>query len=173
MCSRCTLHPPIYTQVFCVGIYEQTLQRAIQQFKFNQKVGLDRALSCLMVDSIAGDLAADLIIPVPLHQQKLQKRSYNQTLLLAREIGRQLQLPISHKLLLKPIATQPQQGLTAHERTKNLRHAFIVSGNLQGLNILLIDDVMTTGATLDACCRALKAAGVGAITVAIIARAPI
>ena len=167
------MHPPIYTQVFCVGIYEQTLQRAIQQFKFNQKVGLDRALSRLMVDSIAGDLTVDLIIPVPLHQQKLQERSYNQALLLAHEIGRQLQLPVNHKLLLKPVATQSQQGLSAHERTKNLHHAFIVNGNLQGRNILLIDDVMTTGATLGACCRALKDAGSGDITVAIIARAPI
>ncbi len=173
LCGRCLKQAPIYNQVFCVGIYEQTLQRAIQQFKFNQKVGLDRSLSNLMVQNIAPNLTIDLIIPVPLHQQKLQDRSYNQALLLARQIASQIKVPVSHKHLLKLVDTKSQQGLSARKRIKNLQKAFSVAGDLKAKNILLVDDVMTTGATVNACCRALKEAGANSIHVAIIARAPI
>jgi len=126
-----------------------------------------------MIQNIAPNLTIDLIIPVPLHQQKLQDRSYNQALLLARQIASQINVPVSHKHLLKLADTKSQQGLSARKRIKNLQKAFSVTGDLKAKNILLVDDVMTTGATVNACCRALKDAGTNSIYVAIIARAPI
>ncbi len=173
LCGRCIKESPAYTNVFTVGLYEQTLRQAIHQFKFNQKVGLDRPLGQLMAQSIASDLDIDLIIPVPLHRKRLQERSYNQALLLAREISRIKKIPLEIDLLQKQKETASQQGLSAREREQNLQNAFVVAGGVKAKTVLLVDDVMTTGATVAACSKELKGAGAAAIHVVVIGRAAI
>lgn len=143
----------------------------VHQFKFNNKVGLDRHLARLVVSAIDPDLSVDLVIPVPLHRKSLQRRSYNQSLLLAREIARIKQWNVEKGLLEKIKETEPQHDLTARQREHNLRDVFHVRYPLSGEHILLVDDVMTTGGTVSACSKILLAAGAGQVDVAVIARA--
>lgn len=171
LCGRCIKHPPAYTKVYVAGIYERSLRRAIQQFKFSRKVGLDRSLGRLLERTIEEELKIDLVVAVPLHHQRLQQRSYNQALLLAREIARSRNLPVASNLLLKVRETEPQQGLSAKQRLRNLQDAFVLQGDLSGQAILLVDDVMTTGATVESCSKVLLAAGARVVYVAVIARA--
>jgi len=171
LCGRCIKQPPAYTKVYAVGLYDQSLRRAIHQLKFNRKVGLDRPLGKLLEQTIASDLSVDLVVPVPLHRKRLQQRSYNQALLLAREFAGIRKLPVAEDLLVKVSETESQQGLSAKERVKNRQGAFALQGDVSGMTILLIDDVMTTGATVESCSQVLLAAGAGAVYVAVVGRA--
>ncbi len=147
------------------------MRRSIHQFKFNGKVGLDRPLGVLLEQVIDSDLKIDLLVPVPLQRKRLQQRSYNQALLLARVVAKLRKLPVDNDLLVKVRETESQQGLSAKERVKNLQGSFKLEKNVTGQNILLIDDVMTTGATVAACSRTLIEGGANHIYVAVIGRA--
>ena len=171
LCGRCITAPPAYTKVYALGLYDQSLRRAIHQFKFNNRVGLDRSLGKLLERVIDSDLSFDLVVPVPLHRKRLRQRSYNQALLLAREIARIKNIPVAKDLLAKERETESQQGLSAKERVKNLRGSFVLQGDVPTGSILLIDDVMTTGATVEACSRTLIEGGATKVYVAIIGRA--
>lgn len=171
LCGRCIKQQPVYTKVYAVGLYDQSLRRAIHQFKFNHKVGLDRSLGKLLEQAVVSNLPIDLVVPVPLHRKRLQQRSYNQALLLAREFARIRKLPVANDLLFKVSETGSQQGLSAKERVQNLQGAFMLQGDVSGMTILLIDDVMTTGATVDSCSRVLIEGGALKVYVAVIGRA--
>lgn len=171
LCGRCTKQLPAYAKVFAVGLYEGSLRQAIHQFKFNSKVGLDQSLGILLEQAVAADLNIDLVIPVPLHRKRLQQRSYNQALLLAREFSKIRRLPLSQDLLLKLEETEPQQNLSAKKRFENLQGVFSLHNSIYGKTILLIDDVMTTGATVDACSQILLRGGAVLVYVAVIGRA--
>ena len=147
------------------------MRRSIHQFKFNGKVGLDRPLGVLLEQAIDTDLKIDLLVPVPLQRKRLQQRSYNQALLLARVVAKLRKLPVDNDLLIKVRETETQQGLSAKERVKNLQGSFKLEKNVSGQNILLVDDVMTTGATVAACSRSLIEGGAANIYVAVIGRA--
>jgi len=171
LCGRCSISAPPFSKVHCAGLYELALRKAIHQFKFTQQVGLDRPLARLLAGAIAADCPCELIVPVPLHPRRLRQRCYNQSLLLAREIGRLRGLPVAARLLLKEQDTPPQQGLSAAAREKNLRHVFGLARPLNGERILLIDDVMTTGATASATSRLLLQQGAAEVQVAVVGRA--
>jgi len=132
---------------------------------------LDRSLGQLLERVIASDLKFDLVVPVPLQRKRLQQRSYNQALLLAREVARIRGLPLNSNLLIKIRATESQQELSASDRIKNLRGAFQLQEKLSGQRILLIDDVMTTGATVATCSQVLIDGGAAEVYVAVIGRA--
>jgi ComF family protein len=108
---------------------------------------------------------------VPLHKNRLRGRGYNQALQLARQLGRHLGVPVAPELLRRVRDTAAQQGLDAAARNSNLRGAFTVSHPVAGRRILLVDDVMTTGATARECAAVLVAAGVAAVEVAVLGRA--
>lgn len=172
LCGRCLRNRPVYTKAYAVGIYEKSLRIAIQQFKFSQRIGLDRSLAQLLDDCIEDDLNIDFAVPVPLSQKKLQQRGYNQSLLLARELARLRSFPVAENLLHKVRETKEQHGLSAHERETNLKNAFKLSGTLSGETVLLIDDVLTTGKTAETCAQILLQGGAGTVYVAVIGRAP-
>ncbi len=167
------MQPPSYVKVYAVGVYEQSLRQAIQRFKFNGGIGLDRSLGRLLEQTIDADLSIDLVIPIPLHRKRLQQRSYNQALLLAREFAGIRTLTVVNDLLLKIRETESQLGLSAKERMKNLQGAFALQRKVSGKKILLVDDVMTTGATVETCSRVLLEGGAAEIRVAVIGRAAI
>lgn len=171
-CGRCIKKRPVYTKVFAVGIYEKSLRHAVHQFKFGQRVGLDRSLAQLLDGCIERNLKIDLVVPVPLSQKKLQRRGYNQSLLLARELARIRALPVAENLLHKIRETKEQHGLSARERETNLQDAFALSTPLCGETVVLIDDVMTTGKTAETCAQVLIREGAGTVYVAVIGRAP-
>jgi len=171
LCSQCLHKRPPYSQVFAYGLYEKALRDAIHQFKFNRKVALDRSLGRLLDQVINPELDVDLVVPVPLQKNRLKQRSYNQALLLAREIGRLRFWPVNNHLLLKKRETEAQHDLPAKERKMNLRDAFHVVDDIGGKRVLLVDDVMTTGATAASCSRVLAERGAADVSVAVIARA--
>jgi ComF family protein len=109
-------------------------------------------------------LPGEVLIPVPLHPKRLRERGYNQAALLAREVSKLNGLPVDERLLLRQRDTITQARTTSSlERRSNVYDAFICQQGLHGERILLIDDVCTTGATLDSCAAALKAAGAGSV----------
>ncbi len=117
-------------------------------------------------------LDPDVIIPIPLHPKRLRDRGYNQSALLARELGRQLQLPVAEDLLVRTRATAPQVGLDALQRQENVRNAFRCVGPIaETKRVLLVDDVCTTGATLAAAAVALRDGGAQTIWAYTLARA--
>ncbi|MEZ4485608.1 MAG: ComF family protein [Syntrophotaleaceae bacterium] len=174
LCLACLQDPPPFAWALAVGRYEKTLRSAVQRFKYQGDFNLDRPLAWLLYDALQQalrDFRPDLLVAVPLHSARLRHRSYNQSLLLARALGKRMQLPVPARLLTRTRPTPPQIGLKAIERRRNLRGAFAVRGVLDGERVLLIDDVMTTGATARECSRTLLEAGAGAVAVAVLARA--
>lgn len=172
-CESCLRRQPPFTRVHAVGPYAGTLKEAVHHFKYRGQLSLERPLGNLLAEavSMAHGPRPDLVVPVPLHIDRLRERGYNQSLQLARQAGRLLAVPVAPALLRRVRTTAPQQGLDAAARRSNLRGAFAVTGSLAGRHLLLVDDVMTTGATAGECARVLQAAGAAAIEVAVLGRA--
>ncbi len=124
--------------------------------------------SLLAVYDLSG---SDGIVPVPLSIKSLRARGFNQSLLIARVVSKTLNVPLLMDNLRKIKETPPQIGLSARERLSNLKNAFDVRGSIQGLRLLLVDDVMTTGATVTECTKVLMKAGAKEVTVLTLARA--
>lgn len=174
LCLSCLQNPPPFAWARAIGRYDDPLRLAIQRFKYQGDFNLDKPLARLLYDALQQalhDFRPDLLVAVPLHPSRLRQRSYNQALLLARVLGRRMQVPAPARLLLRSLPTPSQLGLKAIERRRNLRGAFTVRGTLDGERILLIDDVMTTGATARECSRTLLDAGASTVAVAVLARA--
>jgi ComF family protein len=160
--------------VVAAGVYAGTLREAVHRFKFGGALALDRPLGGLLAARLAAEMPLwrpELVVPVPLHRRRLGERTYNQSLLLARELARQWRVAVPARLLLRTRPTPPQQGLTAAQRRRNLKGAFALRRPLGGERVLLVDDVLTTGATARECARMLLAGGAGEVAVAVLARA--
>jgi ComF family protein len=128
-------------------------------------------LGALLAQALPRELGFDAVVPMPLHWRRRWQRGFNQSELLAREIARKWGVPVS-ALVRRKRATAPQAGLTSAQRRKNVEGAFQVGKGtrLKGMRLLLIDDVLTTGATASACARALKRAGAAQVTFLALAR---
>jgi ComF family protein len=156
------------------GPYDPAMARAIVMLKYQQVTPLaDWFAGCLLavVRAHAEQFAADVVVPVPLHRARQKERGYNQADLIARALAKRLRLPCRGHLLVRTRPRPEKQRLTVRERWTSVRNAFDIreGRGVDKLRVLLLDDVLTTGATLDACSRALRGAGaayVAAITVA-------
>lgn len=175
LCEECLRAPPPFLWARGVGLYEDALRSAVRRFKFEGAFNLDRPLAHLLATALAekaASFAPDLLVPVPLHPLRLRRRTYNQSLLLARRLGKHWKVPVASRLLTRTRFTPAQQGLKAVVRRRNVKGAFAPARALAGERVLLIDDVFTTGATARECCRTLKAAGASEVAVAVLGRAP-
>lgn len=170
-CSLCRLGANGFNTVYTYGSYEETLRALIHLFKYSRVRPLVRPLGRLLARAIPPERQFDLIVPMPLHWRKRWSRGYNQSELLAKEIARLRGLPIAN-VVRRVKATAPQAGLSNSKRRLNVRGAFSLrkGANVKGLRVLLIDDVLTTGATASACARVLKRAGAKHVAVAAVAR---
>ena len=172
LCGKCQKQQPSYDQTLALLLYQQPVNTLIQQFKFNRKLEYSRLFSELLAERLA--LFAeppDLIIPVPLHSSRLRSRGYNQAWELTKHLSKIADIPASHKLCSRIKKTPLQTGLKASERKQNLKQAFAVTGNVKGLHVCVVDDVMTTGSTLEAIAAVLKAAGAAHVSGLVVARA--
>jgi ComF family protein len=169
VCGPCLKNPPPFTKVLTYGLYEGILAEAINHFKFHSVKRLSRPLGELLLGLSLPRV--DCIIPVPLTITRLRERGFNQSLLIARIIAKETKIPLLMDALLKKRDTLPQLGLSAKERALNIKNAFEVADNIKGLRILLIDDVMTTGATVTECSRQLLNAFAQQVFVLTLARA--
>lgn len=172
LCSFCRHTPSVLDGIRAAAIFAEPLRSAIHHFKYENRQALAEPLTSLLQDCWQRQpFPADVLVPVPLHERRLRERGYNQAALLARELGRLLSLPVVEEAVRRERETRPQVGLTAPERRENVADAFHCSnGAMRGRRVLLIDDVCTTGATLEACTAALRqegeAAAVWALAVA-------
>ena len=171
LCGECRLHRPAFTRAWSCYRFEPPLQDAIHLFKYHRKVALASALGDLMERACAVLPEVDVIIPVPLHASRLRDREFNQSLLLADRLGRVLRRPVSWTSLLRVRLTVPQTELRKAGRLKNLRRAFKVAepAAIVSKRILLVDDVLTTGTTVNECARTLRKAGARQVYVATLA----
>ena len=171
-CHDCRTRNPYYRQVWAAYAYAPPLQDAIALFKYHGKVALADSLGALLAQGMPQALEADLLVPVPLHPNRLRQREFNQSLLLADRISPVLQRPVSYRNLIRTIDTQPQILLPRSARLQNLRKAFALRDPREviGQRILLIDDVFTTGTTVNECARVLVDAGAREVAVLTLAR---
>jgi len=158
------------------GVYEGALARAIVLLKYERIEPLGSFFATRLLELVRSDSrlsSADVIIPVPLHRQKYRDRGYNQVDLFARPLARRLGIPYRPILLMRSRPRPEKHLLTQEERWEAVRGAFVMrpGGRVDNLRVLLLDDVMTTGATLDACARALGEAGARVVLGLTIARA--
>ena len=171
-CHHCLVRPPAYVKAWTLFPYLPPLQDAICLFKYRARVSLAKPLAELMIAALPHPIETDLIVPVPLHPSRLREREFNQALLLADRLARHLARPLVYTNLVRVAPSDPQSTLSRKERLKNLRRTFAVRhpGMMAGKRILLIDDVFTTGATVNECAKALRKAGADTVSVLTLAR---
>jgi len=175
VCARCRKKKPIYDQALAAGLYEGALRSAIHRLKYSGRPELARPLAAFMAGRLGPPFfppQVDLILPVPLHRKRLRERGFNQALLLARKLFHEYQPLIRFDLLLRTRWTEPQVNLKGPERLANVRRAFALSdpAAAKKRSVLLMDDVYTTGATVNECARVLKKAGAAQVLVLTLAR---
>jgi competence protein ComFC len=157
-----------------VAAYEDVIREALRAFKFRGRRALAAPLGDLLGEAMGGRLPAGvpaLLVPVPLHPRRQRERGFNQASLLARRVGRAWRVPVRDDVLVRAVPTPSQTELDAPARLANVRGAFRLRRPevIAGRHVLLVDDILTTGATLSECARCLReggAATVGALTVA-------
>ena len=176
-CGACRERPPAFDRLLALWTYRPPLDAVIQGLKFRRLDYLGRHLALALADGLGEDLDGfdniDGVVPVPLHWRRRLARGYNQAERIASPLAARLGLPLV-PALRRTRRTPPQTSLGKAERLANLRQAFRVPrpGRIRGLRLLLVDDVATTGATLDMAAAALKRAGAAAVTAVVAARTP-
>jgi ComF family protein len=146
----------------------------IRELKFHQQLGLAQLLGGQLARQLLPETPRpDLIIPVPLHRARLRERGYNQALEIARPVARALGVALDFRSLVRVRATAPQTGMTVKARRKNLRGAFALRDDevVRNRRVALVDDVMTTGSTVQAAAQCLRASGAMEVNIWVIARA--
>jgi ComF family protein len=172
-CGVCLQRPPPLQQARAAFVYAAPLDRLLPRFKFHHDLAAGRLLAQLMAHALVDAERPQALLPVPLHRARLRARGYDQALELAKPLSWALQVPLLRDALVRTRATAPQSRLDAVQRRRNLRKAFIVDPRtLLPAHVALVDDVMTTGATLHAAAIALRRAGVTRVDAWICARVP-
>lgn len=177
LCGDCRASPPYFDRAVSATYYEGVAREAILQFKFHQKVGLGKYLAHVLMTQIPSRLniaAYDLILPVPLYRTHHKQRGYNQAAVLARYVAHHYNLPLaSHNLLrIRQVKAQSQvKGRQA--RRDNVKNAFHIREPqaIHNQQVILVDDVLTTGATVNECAKTLKKAGARSVLVLTLSRA--
>lgn len=160
-CGRCLADPPRLDRIRAAVAYDELPRSIALNLKYGRKVGLARTMARYM-SPLKGDWdRSALIVPVPLHRWRLWNRGFNQSILVARELGRIWHMPTAHNILRRVKRTRPLKGLSHSQRRKAVAGAFRVveSNRLAGKTVVLIDDVLTSGSTAEACAKALQQAG--------------
>ena len=161
LCRLCADTPPDYDRIDTPYLMEGAVSEMVYGLKYRNIRALAPELGRLMAAHLdLGATPADVLVPVPLHRSRERERGYNQSELLAREVSRQTGIDFLFRALSRTRDTPPQVSITGHEeRKRNLEGAFASTGDLRGLRVLLVDDVVTTGSTMSACASVLKAGG--------------
>ena len=170
ICGACLKRAPHFDATQAVFRYEFPVDRLIQSLKYAHRLASTDFFGKALVQ-IAAASRPDLIVPVPLSAARLAQRGFNQALEIARPLARALGAPLEISGIHRQRDTAPQASLPWKERVKNIRHAFDCTIDLRGKTVLLVDDVMTTGATLDELARTLKAHGAARVEACVLARA--
>jgi ComF family protein len=173
VCGACLSQPPPLDAAHAACLYAAPLDRLLPRFKFHEDLAAGRLLAQLMTEAFAPLPRPDALVPVPLHRSRLRRRGYDQALELARPLARALHIPFRPDALERVRPTAPQSERDAAARRRNVRKAFAVrAGARLPAHVVLVDDVMTTGATLHEAAHALRRAGVERVDAWVCARVP-
>ena len=178
LCGKCLRRLPAFDAAWAGYLYRAPFDHLVQRLKFNNALAVGRALLPDWSAALRAHLAArpepppEALIPIPLHRSRLRQRGYNQALELSRDLGSQMQLPVLHAALSRVRATAPMPGLDLTTRRRNVRGAFAAGSAQLPSRVALIDDVMTSGATLNEAAKVLKRAGVEWVEVWVLSRKP-
>ena len=176
-CGACIATPPSFDVSIAVVRYTHPVDRLVQALKYHHQLPLAAAFAGLIVAQVNPANPAnpprdiDLIVPMPLGRERLRSRGFNQALEIARRVGAALCLPVAASALKRIRETAPQTDLPNDARAKNVRDAFAASTEIMGRRVAVIDDVMTTGASLEELARTLKRAGALRVENWVLARA--
>ncbi|MDX1496537.1 MAG: ComF family protein [Salinisphaeraceae bacterium] len=173
-CGQCLADPPAFEHSIAALEYNPTTGWLVSGLKFRKQLSHARLLGQLLAEQVSATASwlPDRIIPVPLHRQRLRERGYNQALEIARPVARKLGLPLDIRTAHRQRHTEAQSELKRKARQKNMRGAFSVARSLEGQSIAIVDDVVTSTATVAELAKALCEAGAERIQVWAVARAP-
>jgi ComF family protein len=173
MCLACMREPPLFDQALSVGYFEGSLREAVHQFKYRPCRTLGAPLGDWMAANVRLVTDIDIVMPVPLHESRLRERGFNQALLLAHRMSEAHHIPFSCDNLCRKRPTRPQVELSGVERIRNVIGAFALRQPeaVVDRRVVLVDDVYTTGATMNECASILKQAGAAHVTAFTLARA--
>lgn len=174
VCGGCLRHPPAFDRTEAVFRYTYPLDSLVQALKFRDELPVARFFAGHMAERLreagmSGD-RIDRILPMPLHPQRLRERGFNQAGEIARHLAHTLAIPVAHGALVRNRNAAPQAGLPLKSRIRNLRGAFTGVGDLSGMRVALVDDVMTSGASMHELAKAARAAGAVEVAAWVVAR---
>jgi ComF family protein len=170
-CGACLKRPPAFDRTRAALVYRFPADRMIPRLKYHGRLALAPALGACLAESVADAPRPDRVVAMPLHPARIRERGFNHATEIARSVVRPLGLPLDLDSCRRVRDTPPQMGLKHDARRRNLRGAFACSENLAGQRIAIVDDVMTTGTSLDELAAALKRAGAAEVDCWVVARA--
>lgn len=173
VCGTCQTHPPRYSFARAAFAYAPPQDRLIHGLKYHRRLDYARVLGTYLADYLESlpDPRPDLVVPVPLHRSRLRERGYNQALEIARPVARRFNLPLEYRHVRRIRATAAQTDLPHKERRKNVRNVFQVDRDLSKRRVAIVDDVMTTGHTVNSLAASLLKAGADSVMIWALARA--
>ena len=171
VCGECLQHPPAFDRTYTALDYTFPVDKLIQAYKYHHQLALARLFGTLLSRSVRARAQPDSILPMPLHPQRLRARGFNQAHEIAKFVSKDLNLPLGSHIARRVVNTASQATLDWAARKKNVQGAFACDENLAGQHIALIDDVMTSGATLNEAAKTLKRAGATQVSLWVVARA--
>lgn len=174
-CGACVKATPAYDATVAAVDYAAPFDALVQQLKFGAQLALAPMCALLLRDAmlaVDGLDLPDILCPVPLGPRRLAERGFNQALVIARPLARALGVPLAPRMMARPCDTAAQSTMTPLGRQRNVRRAFVVDGDVIGLHVGVVDDVMTSGNTLHEVARTLKEAGATQVTCLVFARTP-
>lgn len=173
VCGPCQRRPPAFDRTVAAFLYGFPVGELVQALKYGHRLQVAGFFAGILTERLAEDGALpDLVLPMPLHPSRLAQRGFNQAAQIARPLARRLDCRLALTSLVRDVDTSPQVGLPWKERTANVRGAFRCVTDMQGLRVAVVDDVLTTGATLHEVARCLKGRGAAWVENWVVARTP-
>lgn len=171
VCGACLKRPPAFDRTRAAFRYAPPLDGLVQRFKYGRELALAGFFAEQLALAVSQDPLPDLLIPLPLHPSRTRERGFNQAVEIGKVLARRLDLPLGYLACARIRPTPPQAALPLKERRRNIRGAFACPTDLAGRHVALLDDVMTSGASLDELARAARQAGAEEVSVWVVARA--
>lgn len=171
LCGRCLRRPPAFDATYAAFDFLFPLDELLRRYKYQGLLAVGATSADLMLKALPNSALPQRLLPMPLHPERLKERGFNQAAELAKRLGWHLGIPVNTDACQRIRHTAPQAGLSLKDRLKNLRGAFTCDEDLSGCHIALIDDVMTTGSSLNELAKAVKQAGAARIDCWVVARA--
>jgi ComF family protein len=170
ICGACLKSPPAFDSTLALFRYAYPVDAMLKRYKYQHQLTMAEAFGALMVNTLETNHRPDVIIPMPLHPQRLQERGFNQSVEIGRIIAKRLHIKMDYQSCIRTKFSPPQASLPFRERISHMRGAFACEKRLDGLHIALVDDVMTTGASLNELAKVLKKAGASRVDCWVVAR---